>query len=514
MRNLQKLTLLFLTVLVSAGVIALTTRSSQGSAPDKKTVKVLRKKDQLGLKPTAQEIAAQEVPQEEREFKDTVPKHVPIKVKLRNEQSFKNTKNKKWARELEIEIKNTGTKPIYFMYLLLVLTDVTTGGYPYAMKLDYGRKDLLRLYTPLQPDDVPIRPGETITLKISESQVKSYEDWRDEEGRDDPKKVDFDLQLINFGDGTGLHGTDGRPSPDPDRKRSSNAPDVKERLEASPLAARDQGANSCYKPASFSPSLEPANFTRVHFSLADKISTFSSASSAADFCGCQNNYDCFFGTLEYATCPCDDPEEFTAFILTSCSDGRGNCSQTKIVNRSCNTQYNGKQFCQFQEEGASCRETTPTPTPTPNGSPSPTPSPTPTPQCAVNCAACNPNSYCETRFPSFPFCVNPVPCASGPEVDLCTYPQSGGCPGNAYNDGSGGCCKCVNQNPTCDNGYQWDINRCECVPVLVTPTPTPTPGGGGTPPPGPCTECYWVSYESYDGGETWYEVDRQYVGCW
>ncbi|HEU4596170.1 MAG TPA: hypothetical protein VFS10_13590, partial [Pyrinomonadaceae bacterium] len=61
---------------------------------------------------------------EEREFKNTVRAHVPIKVKVKNEQSFKNLKNKKWARELEIEVKNTGTKPIYYLYVVVAMPDV------------------------------------------------------------------------------------------------------------------------------------------------------------------------------------------------------------------------------------------------------------------------------------------------------------------------------------------------------------------------------------------------------
>ncbi|HEV7903011.1 MAG TPA: hypothetical protein VGO96_04145, partial [Pyrinomonadaceae bacterium] len=58
--------------------------------------------------------------QNERKFENTIPTHVPIKVKVKNEQAFKNLKNKNWARELEIEVKNTGSKPIYFMYMLMV----------------------------------------------------------------------------------------------------------------------------------------------------------------------------------------------------------------------------------------------------------------------------------------------------------------------------------------------------------------------------------------------------------
>jgi hypothetical protein len=39
-------------------------------------------------------------------------------------------------------------------------------------------------------------------------------------------------------------------------------------------------------------------------------------------------------------------------------------------------------------------------------------------------------------------------------------------------------------------------------------------GGGGGGGGGYCTPYYWVYYESYDGGNTWYVVDIQYAGCW
>ena len=46
----------------------------------------------------------------ERKFDNTIPAHVPIRVKLKNEQTFKDLKNKNWAREFEVEIKNTRAK--------------------------------------------------------------------------------------------------------------------------------------------------------------------------------------------------------------------------------------------------------------------------------------------------------------------------------------------------------------------------------------------------------------------
>jgi hypothetical protein len=153
--------------------------------------------------------------QEERKFENTIPEHVPVKVKVKNEQSFKSLKNKNWARELEIEVKNTGSKPIYFMYMVIVMPEMIVNNHPAGFQVTYGRTELVRLTTPLNSDDVPILPGETTVLKISQSQVRGFEKTRDEEKRGDAKKVEFDLQLINFGDGTGVRSKLGRPYPDP-----------------------------------------------------------------------------------------------------------------------------------------------------------------------------------------------------------------------------------------------------------------------------------------------------------
>jgi hypothetical protein len=209
--------------------------------------------------------SAQDNSVDERTFENTVPAHVPVKVKLKKEQVFKNMKNKSWDRDLEIEVKNTGNKPIYFLYMLLVLPDVTIDGYPYALQVTYGRKELIKLTTPIQLDDVPILPGESATLTISENQVKAYEGSRDKEKRADPKKVRLDMQLINFGDGTGLRGTDGRPMPNPARKQSSRIPYVRAGANTGPPSLRIHGTESSSKSSKLFDYLTPANFVRVNF---------------------------------------------------------------------------------------------------------------------------------------------------------------------------------------------------------------------------------------------------------
>src|SRR5215212_7525461 len=64
---------------------------------------------------------------EERELEDRIPKHLPIKVKIKKEkeEAFKDLKNEKWVRDFELEITNTGDKPIYFLSLLIDLPEIT-----------------------------------------------------------------------------------------------------------------------------------------------------------------------------------------------------------------------------------------------------------------------------------------------------------------------------------------------------------------------------------------------------
>jgi len=279
---------------------------------------------------TAQSVQDQ---QEERKFENTIPAHVPLKVKLKNEQSFKNMKNKSWARELEIEVKNIGSKSIYFMYMVIFLPDMIVNNNPSGFQITYGRKELVRLTTPLNSDDVPIRPGETAILRISQSQVQGFEKLRDEEKRDDPKKVEFDLQLINFGDGTGLRSKQGRPHPDPAKKRSLNASPTEEDPEASPHRSKVLETDL---PGRFFKSVSPvipASFLRVNFSAANNIPISCSNPARPDFCGCQNTFNCFYGTDDFATCPCDDPHEFLDFKPTNCINPFGRCALVRTVPR-------------------------------------------------------------------------------------------------------------------------------------------------------------------------------------
>ena len=114
--------------------------------------------------------------QGERVFENEIPENAPIKIKIKKEKekSFKDLKDETWVREFELELTNTGDKPIYFLFLDLI-TDVTVGGDPLVFSLVYGRAELGDIISKARPDDVPIKPGETHIFKIHPGQVPAWE---------------------------------------------------------------------------------------------------------------------------------------------------------------------------------------------------------------------------------------------------------------------------------------------------------------------------------------------------
>src|SRR5258708_18460923 len=95
---------LSLLVLIAATYNA---RSTDASAQVMKS-KVLRRKDQIKLKPSAPEILAAQQGKQERPFKMRDFKDLPLAVR-----QVRNLQSDLWHKDLEIEVKNNSTKPIY-----------------------------------------------------------------------------------------------------------------------------------------------------------------------------------------------------------------------------------------------------------------------------------------------------------------------------------------------------------------------------------------------------------------
>lgn len=218
----NRLSLLCLALVALMASAFITTQFSRGQAAQTDNpplkMKVLREKAHIKSSPGQLEIATfmKAVSQEnERKLEDTIPKHVPIKVKIKKEKEagFKDLNNERWGREFELEVTNTGTKPIYAVDLY-VITDVrAAAGFRIVFPLKYGRKEFWDIRTKAEPTDIPIKPGESIFLTIHPGQLDAWDHARQKENRPFPKRLKVDFQFLSFGDGTGYAVTDGQPLP-------------------------------------------------------------------------------------------------------------------------------------------------------------------------------------------------------------------------------------------------------------------------------------------------------------
>ena len=161
---------------------------------------------------------------EERVFENAIPKHVPIKIQIKKEreQSFKQLANDKWVSEFELEVTNTGEKPIYYLALVLetnitsagvVLTDNSVRDNHFVFDVRYGSEDLNDIITRSRPDDVPIKPGETYVLTVDSRETRPWEKSVRNGRHPQATRVRLMIQVLSFGDGTGLFTTGATPYP-------------------------------------------------------------------------------------------------------------------------------------------------------------------------------------------------------------------------------------------------------------------------------------------------------------
>ncbi|HEX6186954.1 MAG TPA: hypothetical protein VFZ40_02645 [Pyrinomonadaceae bacterium] len=491
--------------------------------------KILRSKDKLKAKLDAAETAAlrkqakgQDKP-EERQLEDTTPKHVPIKLKIKaeKEKSFKDLNNDKWLGELEIEINNIGTKPIYFLAFVMTLPDVKgPSGNPMGHDFLYGRGGLISITEPIRPSDIPIAPGETHVFTMPERYVRGWTGAMRDHNLPQPKRVQIVFQFINFGDGTGFWGGTAAPLPNPKKKafeKTCPDPHDKGRKERWPLVAFNGSLPTRWLKDL--PAFLPANF----LPLGENGRMTFDLDAEPDVC-CPGS-SCVTAKQIMDRCQCSDinnPEvnDKLNVSFTACSDPTGECSTISWSDDWCDfPNVDGTTFpisCRIPLV-LSCLDYAPSPppAPSPTASPSsatPTPTPTPEPTCDPATKPNNTNCICDTT----PVMVGADPrwacgigCngATGADYQQPAFQGNRGCPPNKYNDGD--CCRCI--VTTCPNGQTANPATCECPLIEATPTPE----GGGGDPSYFCTPYYWVWYVSYDGGETWEPTGQiEYAGCW
>lgn len=168
----------------------------------------------LVLTPRTDVVISQNLPEDsrifggpERKLYNGVPSKVPLKFKIRNVTS------EKWVRDLEVEITNTSDKPIYYMHMYVMVPGAKDPGtgHQIGFLLKFGRIQLIDFNEPIRADDVPIKPGESHTFKISEGDASGWENLQRKNGKAEPKAVELVFQLINYGDGTGFRNTSASP---------------------------------------------------------------------------------------------------------------------------------------------------------------------------------------------------------------------------------------------------------------------------------------------------------------
>src|SRR5258707_1205673 len=147
---------------------------------------------------------------EERHLEDLIPKHVPLRIKIKKEKEkeFKDLNNDRWARDFELEVTNVGDKPIYQFYLTLIFDVKDASGQNVSAPVYYGRAELGDHRVRARPEDVPLKPGESCTLKIHPGQLDAWDIVQRTEGRRHPKSIKVQFEMLSFGDWSGLMGPD------------------------------------------------------------------------------------------------------------------------------------------------------------------------------------------------------------------------------------------------------------------------------------------------------------------
>ena len=351
----------------------------------------------VGFLSMASRVTSSSAAFQERILENGVREHVPIKFKIKKEkeESFKDLKNEKWVREFELEVTNTGDKPIYFLYLH-VITDVKFGATPLMFILHYGRPELGDLVTKALPDDVPIKPKETYTLKFHQGQIPAWEKSVREGNHPDATKIRIVLFGLSFGDGTGYFGNTQYPPVSKGQADFGIQKDKAKRSKYKTLGRSNSPPSVQTKR--FFCSQEPARVSPVNFLPAESLNSLSYASLQSS-CLFSHCVKVIVGQPEFVCYNC--PVQLRPSVNSS-----GECKELMEGSIPCTAgseEYLCQTFAVFD-----CGF---------GPGPTPTPTPTPSPQPCNYCT--DPNSLGPAD------CSNP----SQPKCDLLglQYQQNGCC---------------------------------------------------------------------------------------
>jgi len=286
---------------------------------------------------------AQQGERQERELVNLIPKHIPLGIKIRKEKEkeFKELNNERWARNFELEVTNTGDKPIYMFYLYLLLDTKAAAGYRIEATLSYG--NLREIDQKPTPDDVPLKPGESTVLKIHPGQLDAWDIARRKEGRPHPKRIEVEFQGLSFGDGTGYVTARGVAVPRPkqlNQNRCGPQQDKREPRTIKWLVALGATNSSKRKAFDLPASLLPVSFFSGESAQPLSLEAGPSLQDSCCTIGCHPQI--FHLASACYNCP---PQERP--VPTFCGDSRGDCMSMTFGTLECTIPETGEIYlCQ------------------------------------------------------------------------------------------------------------------------------------------------------------------------
>ncbi len=136
---------------------------------------------------------------EKRTFKTREFKDMPLAI-----HQVRNLQSDTWHKDLEIEVKNVSSKPIYFMLAYLQFPDVPVpADGVYGIALEFGMRRNIDYRKNADPQDPRLNPGDKFTFTIPENMRKGLR-VQHERSPELMKKLDLHFSVISFGDGTGF----------------------------------------------------------------------------------------------------------------------------------------------------------------------------------------------------------------------------------------------------------------------------------------------------------------------
>ena len=379
-----------------------------------------------------------------RLFENRVPDHLPIKVKIKREKErkFRDLENDNWARNLELEVKNVGEKPIYFLWFYLEVPEAKIADSHQAFTIMYGRMALADLTNRPTADDVPIEPGEAKVLTIEDTGIRGWEAAKSHKLL--PLRIHgvrLNIQYLSFGDGTGFFGKTGTPRPKPGNQPNGTArlPPI-DRYGGLSITRVADGLSDIedfrnflhagiFRPASFFP-----------MSIGSLASRALKSTSAEPDCNCING-SCWHGIIQQINTNetnqyCYQCGNITRFQETQCTQP-GSCYFREVIQRYCPNPGGVPFYCPV-DSLSDCAEVAPSPSDCPGNAP-------------------NPDCKCVKFGEVYDWdCGNCGPGSS--YADFGSYPGTG-CPPYATNNSN--CCVC-NETRDCGPFCHWDDSLCNC----------------------------------------------------